>query len=54
MRLEATYIFVDDRGKSQGRRIELTGSDFRDKKTKGDGTIGITKQVGGSETRTKR
>ena len=45
---------VADRGKSQGRRIELTGSDFRDKITKGNSTIGITKLVDESETRTER
>ena len=43
-----------DRGKSQGRRINLTGLDFRDEVTKRDGIVGITKLVDGSMTRTER
>ena len=54
MKLKVVYMFVDDRGKSQGRGIELTGSEFKDKITRGDGTVGITKLVDESETRTKR
>ena len=43
-----------DRGKSQGRRIELMGSDFRNEVTKGDDTVGIIKLVDGFTTRMER
>ena len=43
-----------DRGKSQGRWIELTGSDFRDKITKGNDTVGITNLVDKFETQMER
>ena len=43
-----------DKGKSQGRRIELMGSDFRNEVTKGDDTVGITKLVDGFTTRMER
>ena len=42
---------VLDRGKFQGRRIELTESDFRDEVTRRDGTVGLTKLVDGFATR---
>ena len=42
-------IFTD-RGKSQSRRIELTGLDFRDEVTRRDGTAGLTKLVDGYTT----
>ena len=43
-----------DKGKSQGRQIELMGSDFRNEVTKGDDTVGITKLVDGFTTRMER
>ena len=46
--------FFTDRGKSQGRRVELMRSNFRDKVTRGYGIVDITKLVDGSTTWTER
>ena len=49
------YIYIyNDRGKFQGRWIELTESNFRDEVTRRDSIVGLTKLVDGFATRTER
>ena len=49
-----TMQIICDRGKSQGRRIELTESDFRDEVTKKDNKVGLTKPIDRFMTRMER
>ena len=45
---------MTDRGKFQGRQIELTESNFRDEVTRRDDTVGLTKLVDRFATQTEK